>query len=459
MKPNLWLKLSAAMAWAIAALVMTGGATAAEVREIALGFSLGEEADDSAGGLMVADVDGDDAPDFLVTAPGEVAVFSNGGELLWRKSLDVAVGGQSESQGLPGHHGPGLAAGDVDGDGQVEVVFLTRDSVLHVVDGAGGEVKATAHPPVPEGASRWEMAFVATLRGDEDRDILLQATNARGYRMGRHLAAYAAADLLAGRSPLWTTNSFESCAHNGARLADLDGDGRDEILGAYILSPEGREVIRAADFQGHMDSVFVADVRPEVPGLEVVLLEEGSNHVQLLGLRGPLWREHHQRQEPQNAVVGRFAPESEEILIWCRSRHQEHQRPFIFGADGRLAGEYQMDDVAPDGWTVRGVEVIHRIDWTGERQQLACAKERHKRGDVGVFEPLSGRFLHRIPAQADRLYVADVQGDWREEILIVSGDRLLIHANPAANPRPDQPRLWEDRNYRRLKQYHNYYSP
>jgi hypothetical protein len=41
-----------------------------------------------------------------------------------------------------------------------------------------------------------------------------------------------------------------------------------------------------------------------------------------------------------------------------------------------------MDDVAPAGWTVRGVEIIHTIDRTGERQQLACAKERHESGDV-----------------------------------------------------------------------------
>ncbi len=29
----------------------------------------------------------------------------------------------------------------------------------------------------------------------------------------------------------------------------------------------------------------------------------------------------------------------------------------------------------------------------------------------------------------------------------------------APNPRPGEPRLWKDRNYRRLKQCHNYYSP
>jgi hypothetical protein len=426
---------------------------------IKIGFSLGKEAEDSAGGMIVADADNDQKMDFLITAPGQLAAFANDGQVLWRKSLDIGVGGQSESEGLPGHHGPGVSAADVDGDGRMEVVFLTKDSVLHIVDGATGREKATAKPPVPAGAARWELAMIATFRKDENQDILLQATNEKGYRMGRFLAAYRIRDLLAGGEPLWSTDKFVSCAHNGARLADLDGDGLDEVLGASVLSPQGRLLVEAAPFDGHIDSVFVADVRPEATGLEVVLLEEGSNHVQLLGLGGVLWRAHHQRQEPQNATIGRFRAGSDETFIWCRSRYDQHQKPFVFDSSGGLACHYEMDSVAPTDWTKSGVEVIHRIDWTGERQQLACAKERHKRGDVCVFEPMTGKFVERFKIQADRLYVADVSGDWREEILVISGDELHLYENRARNPRPNEPRLWNDRNYGRLKQCHNYYSP
>ena len=118
-----------------------------------------------------------------------------------------------------------------------------------------------------------------------------------------------------------------------------------------------------------------------------------------------------------------------------------------------------MDDVAPAGWTNRGIEVIHTIDWTGEARQMACAKERHRSSDVCLFEPITGRFVQRIAEKADRLYVADVTGDWREEVIVLNGNELHVYENPRANPRPDAMRLWEDRNYRRLKQCHNYYSP
>jgi hypothetical protein len=180
---------------------------------------------DSAGGVITADVDDNGTMDYLVTVPGHLAAYGGDGKRLWVLKEDIVVGGSSESDGLPGHCGPGVAAGDVDDDGKCDVVFITKDSVIHVVEGATGREKAKGAPPVPEGAQRWELAMIADLRGTgKDLDILLQATNKDGYRMGKFLAAYTMKDLLAGGKPLWQTDEFVSCAHNGARLADLNGD-------------------------------------------------------------------------------------------------------------------------------------------------------------------------------------------------------------------------------------------
>jgi hypothetical protein len=420
---------------------------------------------DSAGGIITADVDNDGKMDYLVTVPGHLAAYGNDGGKLWVLKTDIVVGGSSESEGLPGHCGPGVAAGDVNGDGISEVVFLTKDSVLHVLDGKTGGEKAKTAPPVPSGAERWELAMIADFRSGApgprggDGDILLQATNKDGYRTGKFLAAYAMDTLIKGGKPLWQTDQFESCAHNGARLADLDGDGRDEVLGATIFSAEGKLLSRAIPDRYHIDSVFVADVQRDKSGLEVVLLEEGANQVQVVGMGGPVWRNHFKQQEPQNAAIGRFKKDSDEIFIWCRSRYDEHQKPFVFDSSGKMVFDYEMDNVAPPGWTASGVEIINTIDWTGERQQLACAKERHKSGDVCIFEPLTGKFTAHFKEKADRLYVADVTGDWREEIIVLNAGELHIYCNDKPNPRPNERRLWSERNYRRLKQCYNYYSP
>ena len=179
---------------------------------------------------------------------------------------------------------------------------------------------------------------------------------------------------------------------------------------------------------------------------------------------GVIWREANRGaegrgREPQNAVIGRFKEGDDAMFIWCRSRHAKHQTPFVFNAKGELVFHYQMDEVKPDGWTDAGVEVIHTIDWTGKRTQLACAKERHTNGNVGIFEPLTGKFVQVFDVRADRLYVADVYGDWREEVIVLQGNKLVVFENLQENPRPDQSRHWQNRNYRRLKHCHNYYSP
>jgi hypothetical protein len=415
---------------------------------------------DSAGGILAADVNDDGLTDYLVTVPGHLAVYGNDGTKLWILHADLIVGSSSERDGLPGHNGPGVAAGDVDGDGKTEVIFPGADGFIHVVEGSTGKEKAVAAPHVPKGARRWELAMIADFRGTgKDSDILLQATNKDGYRMGKFLAAYSYDQLVANGKPLWTTDEFLSCAHNGARIADLDGDSKDEVLGATLYSADGKLLTRAVGSGWHMDSVFVADVCPEIKGLEVVMLEEGANHIQVLSRTEPIWRGHFKKQEPQNAAVGRFKKDSDEIYIWCRSRYPEHQKPFVLSSKGEVVSDYRMDDVAPKNWTAAGVEVIHTIDWTGQRAQLACAKERHESGDVCLFEPLTGKFIEVFAEHADRLYVADVTGDWREEIVVMNGSELHIYHNTVVNPRPDQPRKWADRNYRRLKQCHNYYSP
>ena len=94
---------------------------------------------DSAGGIIAADVDDDGAVDLLVTVPGHIGAYSNDGKKLWIIKADLVVGSSSESVGLPGHNGPGVAAGDVNADGKTEVVFLTKDRKLHIVEGASGK--------------------------------------------------------------------------------------------------------------------------------------------------------------------------------------------------------------------------------------------------------------------------------------------------------------------------------
>jgi len=440
--------------------------------------------DDRSGGLIAADVDGNGILDFLVTRPGAVVAVAQSGRLLWHHEVDVQVTMRSERNGLPGHHGPGIQVADIWGTGEPSVLYLTRDGMLRIVRGADGEVLEEIEIASPTGTERWEHLVVANFRGLGDRDLLLQATNADVYRMGRFIAAYAIEELISAPNPmpLWKRDDFLAAAHSGARVADISGDGLDEVFSGSIIGPDGAKLYEIP-IRGHIDAMLAADVIQERPGLEVVALEEGGgkwvyrkdwvfpwindtlnlfwpsrNRVFVFDENGLVWNRAHDQREPQNVAVGQFIPDSE-VQIWNRSRFDVDQRPFVFDAGGRMIAEYELSRIAPEGWTREGVEVISSIYWTGGPVQHIAAKERHRNGHVALLEPLTGRFVLRIPEQANRLYVADVLGDWREEIVVLSGRRIRIYTNPRFNLRPDRPSLWGDQHYRRLKQTWNYYNP
>ncbi|MDH3347227.1 MAG: hypothetical protein OEM02_03890 [Desulfobulbaceae bacterium] len=442
---------------AIAHNAMAGELTA-EISKIPLEISF---AQGNGGSIIATDVDNNGSYDLIVTERGYIGAYATNGKLLWSRRLDIRLSEHAEIHGLPGLHGPGVQAGDINGDGKIEVLFLDQESRVRVLRGDTGQDLWSIKLEPPSGAKQWEHLVIANFRGKGDRDLLLQATNKMGYRMGRYIGAYSLESLQAGkRVPLWQRDDFGACAHSGARVADLDGDGRDEVLGATILSPEGNILVKV-DIQGHLDSLTVADVRSDFPGLEVVMLEEGIlNRIFLVGHGGVIWNTaHKKRLEPQNSVVGHFTNERTNMQIWCRSRQNTYQTPFVFNGYGHLFAEYIMNDVIPPDWSTTGIEEISPIHWTGKKHHLACAKERHKADDVTIFDPISGRFMLRIHEKASRLYVADILGDWREEIIVANENQLHIYSNPQINPRPGQPPLWSQPHYRRSKMTWNYYNP
>lgn len=420
--------------------------------------------EDSAGSIIVADVDGDGLLDFIVTGRGAIVVHGHDGAELWTLGEDILVSSQSENNGFPGHHGPGIQAGDIDGDSELEVVFLTHDGTLHVVNGSTGAQEWAVTPPPPaSSADRWEHPVIANLRGLGDRDLLLQASTG-DYRLGRDVAAFAFDDLEGGEAePLWSTDDFFPLAHGGLRVADLDGDGRDEVLGGVIISPDGAELFRldmTVQQRPHLDSLFVEDVLPDDPGLEVVaLMEGGEEYVFVYDETGLHWQQHYNNWEPQNAAVGDFDLERPGLEIWCRSRFNDDQQPFVFSSTGELIANYRLNDIKPESWSNEGVEVIYAIHWTGGERQLTAAKERHTDNDVTVFDPLTGEFLTVIDETANRFHVVDVSGDWREELVVLNGSEIHVYHNESANLRPDQPRLWNRNDYGRSRMTWNYYSP
>ena len=73
---------------------------------------------------------------------------------------------------------------------------------------------------------------------------------------------------------------------------------------------------------------------------------------------------------------------------------------------------------------------------------------------------MTGEFLQTWQDQAARLYVVDVAGDYREELVVVNNQskEIRIYWNEAENLN-EKPRYWQLNSYRRENLNYNYYSP
>lgn len=435
-----------------------------------------QDKNDTAGGIALGELDGDGLLDYLFTTAESIGAYAHEGGALWVRQEPMRRGGASERVGLPGHFHPRCEAHDIDADGAAEVLFLRDDGELVWVDGRTGEVEGVLDPWKPREDGKdliagWETFTVCNLRGTGDFDIIFQATplegpgSRRGQMRGKVLAAFAWGDWA---EPLWWTRRYWSPAHGPLRVADHDLDGRDEVVGITMIDDDGAIAPhwRYTDHWNleehgsfHLDALATGDVLPERPGLETVLLEEGANAVSLVGPTTFFWRKVYRRQEPQNAAVGDFSLEHPGLEIWCRSRRQRHQKPWVLSAAGDVIATWDMDEKSPDGWTTEGVEVIWAIDWDGGPLHYAAAKERHREGDICIFQPVTGEFIRTWQDHAARILVADVAGDSREEIIVQAGKALKVYWNQSENPYPPKPRYWTRNHYRRAKTNYNYYSP
>lgn len=429
------------------------------------------------GGFFTHDLDRDGLRDFVVTAPGHVSAYGHDGALLWHLEVaihlpDAANGGS----GYPGLHGPGAGAGDVDGDGAEEVVYATDDGSLEVHDARTGASERSFSVPGVEAIA------VANLRGMGDRELVLQHDQT-------HVAAI---DATTGEM-LWDQPEWYGIEHSQVRVVDVDGDGRDEVLGAVFLDHDGSRMHEwdlARDhgvFLSGIDSLAVGDIQPGGQ-IEIALAQTGThsepfvnNDVVVVAPEGVRWIEGRdpysipdtyqcaREKDPDKIAIGDFDPSRAGLEIFARSACAHH--PWVHDANGEIIATWNVVDTAPAGWYVGGppiedgeggVDVAVGIDWHGDGRERLLVAERDMFSRVAIVDPLTGTFEAVFEAELARVHAADVAGDAREEIILVVGNEtaaaIRIYENPAPPGEP-RARRWSDARYRRVKQVWNYYSP
>jgi hypothetical protein len=176
--------------------------------------------------VAAGDLDGDGALDLVTADAGDVAISVR----RWRAGTWVAAGALALGEGAPQPHL--VALGDVDADGDLDVVASAHDAGSVWVwrgDGAGAFAVATGSPftAITAGQPHNHGLVVGDLDGDGDADIVAADQTAR--RVGV-LLADGTGGFAASREIELGGQTYPPV------LGDLDGDGRLDLVAPLVGS-------------------------------------------------------------------------------------------------------------------------------------------------------------------------------------------------------------------------------
>lgn len=403
--------------------------------------------------IGLADLNGDGHYDFVVKQPNKnidpagsywrpspetykIEAYLHDGRFLWRNDLGWAI-----ERGI--WYSPWIAF-DLTGDGKAEVaakigegdprdkdgrVRSGREWIV-VWDGMTGQEIARAPWPAREHFAQYSRAArnqiaVAYLDGKTPSVLALRGTYSR--------MLVDACQLKDGTLDLlWHYDNREFGKlywGQGAHFtlaADVDSDGRDEvILGSAVIDDDGTPLWSTG--RGHPDAAYLTDVDPAQPGWEIgYVMEtrqpEGGGLCLARAVDGEmLWKldqpTGHVHSKGMCADVDPTIP-GMEIYGADSRQHKPTGDKWLFSADGRLhlSGEQLPYRFA-----------IPTVYWDADLQKELL------RGRIRDYQ--GSEFPGRIEGSV-RL-VADVVGDWREEIITSVPGELRIYSTtiPAADRR------------------------
>jgi rhamnogalacturonan endolyase len=253
---------------------------------------------------------------------------------------------------------------------------------------------------------------------------------------------------------LWSWDGDEenpvvrSQGSHSIQVAEVDDDGRDEIiLGPAVLDDNGTLLWSAG--LGHPDKVYVSDIDPARPGLEIFYAVEALHDKDGQGVcmrdartGARVWSLNRPTVHVGSGMVADIDPVRPGLECFAAEDPKGHramripgnQNKYLFDAGGNLFGE--GDDVPPTGdW----------LWWNGDRVREYIDLKRDGSGGFSVAKYGSGAVQEGF--KGTLIMTADLFGDWREEIVTALPGELRIYSTtiPATDRRTT---LLQDNTYR-----------
>jgi len=396
--------------------------------------------------VRLGDLNGDGAPDLLFTqslyGPREISCLTAAtihGQVLWQVGQPSADNGHIYSD-LP------VQLYDWDGDGVNEVLYVRQATY------AEPEVRGAQR--IRERAFRYEgratMVVLDGLTGRQKAAIPLPAPADDSFLFADLTGRGRREDLVV-KDRYWNmwgvSHAGEVLWHwagspgHYPAIADVDGDGRDEVFVGYALIDHDGRVLFQHDWgDNHQDACYIA----RLPDGEWRLLF-GNGGVHCLALDGEeLW--HYPLHEAQHVVVGRYRADSPlQVAVIDRGypRTPEGKSADLYLYDLATGREIWQRRQPQGGW----ISAALPIRWSGGDLQEIMVYERGAGNPVAIYDG-AGEIVDElaVPPEVCGSYNgnpgihlcshADVWGDSREEVVLAGWRGLRIYANarPLAIP-------------------------
>ena len=323
------------------------------------------------------------------------------------------------------HHDVACQIHDWNGDGKNEIVLCTKSSLVELEGATGSELRRI---PIPEEATDC-LVFCNLSGGSRPTDVLVKDRYHR-------IWAYSQQGKL-----LWMVKEpggFRT-AHQ-PRPIDIDGDGRDEVMAGYaLLNYDGsvRWVFRSEKVdqsRGHLDCarVFRRGICPE--DFRIVLTCCGANNIALIDGNGKvLWEVsgHHF----ESVDVGGIVPNHPGPQIVVDIDHQPygHGPLWVLDEKGNLLGQIVTDYSR------------HHclLDWTGDGMDEILVAHKgglynHRGRCIGTFSMPGLDALEGKTKYEKSMLIGDMTADGIPDVIIDTPHAVYIYKNTSGK-KPDKP--------------------
>ena len=383
------------------------------------------------------DLDGDGAYDFVLQHPDfNVDPYHRPG--YWKRSLETYKLDAYSSQGkFLWRHDMGWAIEtgtwyspymvfDVDQDGKAEVYAKAgegdpRELDGHVLQGPEYLVKLD-----PETGSLLKKQAWISREGYESYNYWCRNFLTVAYLDGRNPSlvmqrgTYTVIKTVALDKNLETIWSWESTGpyrnfrgqgQHAIMTGDIDLDGKDElVIGTAALDDNGVPMWRTG--LGHNDAGYIADIDPQRPGYEIfygvesrspkngVCLVDAKTGEIIWGYEGSTYHVHGQ------AMIGDITDEYPGIECYA-GEAKGGDKFFLYSAQGKRLSDKNLWGLSP-----------RAVWWDADEQKEICYRGKVLEYDGAETQDIEGKVL----------IVADIIGDWREEIVTSLPGELRIYS-------------------------------